>query len=331
MLRKSAVLAAVLLLSSCLQSDTLGFFEVSLDVKRAYEMWIKDTNVRRWNKDVVTVSISGGQKGVDDVFLSEALTDVSATEGLPLLSMVPSDGDISVTVSPRATWPSSDSDKSENTIGKEAGLTLSKWEKNGSLLSASVFVDSSLSPTQRRRTITHELLHALGAGHHDCPGALMYFGIDKNPDWRIPDFDRTLLSLSYDKKMISGVSFRALRDNLIVKDGTRCPSIEFETTHTDSQELWCKVVSDPQPCYSADARVLPGDGPVVLWRQKDVLYSYDPSVYQAFSTDSGRVLCFLPPLSDPSSWVQCERTEKPEISSPTLWTDGTTISQVPPS
>jgi hypothetical protein len=320
-----------LLLLSCTSSKEIDTIEISPDLSESYLSWIKDTGVRRWNKDAVTVSISGSPQKTDLDGIKEALYEFSSIQNLPDLVQVKRDGDINVLFSPRNLWkdPKSSSSKdTSNPDGTEAGLTVSSWNKDGSLLSASVYIDTNLTPSQRRRTITHELLHALGAGHHRCQGALMFSGLDKNPDWRLPLFDKTLLELSYSKTIPSGASRDQVSRAIVITPGLACPSMSYESVLSEQGELWCANKPKVRDCQLASAVSPPGAGLTHAWIKNETLYSYNPEIYEAFETKDGRLLCFTQSTDNP--WVQCELTKEAEITNPTLWSDGSKVSLTAP-
>ena len=319
-----------LLLLSCTSSKDINTIEISPDLAEAYLSWIKDTGVRRWNKDTVTVSVSGAPQKTDLEGIKEALYEFSSIKNLPTLVQTENESDISIIFSPRHLWKDPKSSSSKDTSdpdGTEAGLTVSRWNKDGSLLSASVYIDTDLTPSQRRRTISHELLHALGAGHHECQGALMFSGLDKNPDWRLPLFDKTLIELSYSETIPSGASRDQVSSAFLLTPGLTCPSLFYESVLSEKEELWCIDKQKVRECQVANAVSPPGTGPAYAWIKNGSLYSYNPEKYEAFETKDGRLLCFV--QSKNSSWVQCELTDNTEIENPTLWSDGSTVSRTP--
>lgn len=326
----TSCLALLALVVFQLKDTPIGPVKASPDITRAYLMWIKESNVRRWDKDVVNVMYFGDPTETDLVSLRESIAEIEQVPGVPDIQISTTDTDITVTFSPRERWPQSTAKPDHETNVKEAGLTVSKWGTDGRMRSAKVYIDANLSPTQRRRTIAHELLHALGAGHHDCRGGLMYAGVDRNPDWRIPDFDRTLLSLSYSKSLPPGTSADEFSEHVVSEPGIECPELLLESVSSPLGELWCSISSRSRGCVTADASATPSVSSPTVWLRDGDLYRYDPEKYTAFDTPDGRILCILPPRDSQSEWMPCERTDSSYVSNPSLWTDGTLVSQVNP-
>lgn len=316
---------------------TLRDVKVSPDVADAYSLWIENTNVRRWSKEHITLAYSGNFTDTDAQSIKQTIAEISQIPGTPQIHVIrhepgieKSRHDIIINFSARGQWPSSDTRTHSYRDAKEAGLTVSRWNKNGHMTSAQIYIDTKLSPTQRRRTIAHEILHSLGAGHHNCKGALMYSGVDRNPDWRIPDFDKSLLALSYSDSIPPGATVEDFKSHVVTEPGLECPPLLLESVTSSQGELWCSVAPDVRQCATAGLKDPPSLSAATLWMKDGELYRYDPNIYTSFETPDGRILCYLPSKNSNTPWMACEKTDDNFIKSPSVWTDGTLITDQDP-
>ena len=322
MRRAIALVALSLLLVSCTEkpSPNLG---TSTDVKKAFVETLSDRGLRRWEKTEVTYTWAKGATAQDRLVLAELVSWLNTIESMPDVREATPDVEADVVLRSinRSEWGSYD--KTPGSYDGASGVTIAEWDGRGRMTRAEVLVDATNAQSQRNRTIVHEFMHALGVGHHSCPSGLVYGAGDFDPEWRTTEFDRQILVLTYYQGFRTGqtASDLAMRIEETSKE-PKCGSPAFETVEAEENLLWCLRGEGVRPCQTANDQVPPNvAGTPSAWVKEDVVYSYDPSLYIAFQTDEGRVLCKKPN----NGRGDCQVTEGSFVATPTLWTDGETL------
>lgn len=141
----------------------------------AFNTMMSDSNGLRyvWRGVKVTVNGVGLNGGRNLEILKEAIESINALKypNVPYLEVTDGPSDVILHSLEQTEWSSI----LGSFAGKSGidGLTRTLWEDDGSLVKATIVVDSSSSQWQRNRTIVHELLHSLGLGHHRCPSGIL--------------------------------------------------------------------------------------------------------------------------------------------------------------
>jgi hypothetical protein len=169
------------------------------------------------------------------------------------------------------------------------------------------------SQLQRNRTITHELLHALGLGHHRCPTASLSEGIDSAPEWRYNGFDVVLLELWYaaDPGAVSATEVLP------------CPDREWEAVNFENQILWCGT---DDRCYPVDERTGVTTDGEVFYRQGDLLARYDPARFVEVRFEEDLLLC----QRVTTGFAGCVPSPAVEVVDPVFWYDGEKVFDADP-
>lgn len=330
-LRVALSAAAVFALASCREAPRTELL-VGRDVRTAVLESVSSSGVHRWEKKSVTVSWVGEESSTDRAVLENTAEWVTSATGV-LVEVITSeksgsDADITVHNIPKSEW--SQVLHSESTHEDADGVAQARWGNNGALQSVVVVLNSQAPQSSRNRTIAHEMLHAMGMGHHSCQGGLAYGGADLNPVWEPTAFDVQVLQTTYSQNLRTGESAESAGEWL-VEDGNAngCPEMLYETIRSadDGVDVWCRVGEEPLECSEADVSRGPGeDLEVVRWFKEGVLYEYDPLRYVAFSLDGERVLCEIP---GGVSRSRCQKTSGREVTSPDLYTDGKELFEEP--
>jgi hypothetical protein len=264
----------------------------------------------RWNLPELTVSVSGDASAADMQVLAQAIADLREVDGVPVLRLQREDPEIAIHFVPQTQW--ADILSSEDLEPGRAGWTEYRRDRRAQLIDAVVVVDSLSTQTQRNSTIVHELLHALGPGHHQCPTGALYDGNDYDPLWEINSYDRELLAAWYsnDPARIADIP---------------CPEATWTLTENDGQMLWCELTEGPyQPCWrTGDNGGAETGVPAQRWLRAGVIYDHDPLRYTRYNLDGRRVLCLLVEPGETASG--CAYTEEAEFTEAELWHDGNTI------
>ena len=253
----------------------------------AFNTMMSDSNGLRyvWRGVKVTVNGVGLNGGRNLEILKEAIESINALKypNVPYLEVTDGPSDVILHSLEQTEWSSI----LGSFAGKSGidGLTRTLWEDDGSLVKATIVVDSSSSQWQRNRTIVHELLHSLGLGHHRCPSGILEESATYSPTWKLNSFDAILLRMQY----------ASAKDLAVLSNNPEpCASVAWETINDSDKDrtLWCAVVGDPRGCVQASAANVPSnEASSVAWIVKGALLYYDPELYTAYSYESGKILC----------------------------------------
>jgi hypothetical protein len=306
----------------------------SVDVKSAFLETIAENGVRRWGAAQVRIMWSGPQSSADRSTLERAIAWLQTIEGVPELelverTMVGAAAEVVIHRADRSEWSALLG--AVESRDSADGVTVTEWGADGALRSATIVLDDASPQYQRNRTIVHELIHAMGMGHHSCAGGLVYGGGDYSPVWEPSTFDTALVELLYNTALESGELYQAVSPRLVNGEGgPACPAVEWQSVTVKGAEdgsLWCQVGPDPRLCQEARDSTGPDRGAeVVAWLQQGTAYDHDPRLFITFSLDGARVLCEKP---DGSGRTPCEKTDNNTLTAPTMWTDGVELYQTP--
>lgn len=291
---------------------------------------IDESGVRRWTTEEVTYAWFGEPTERDQEILWDTARWLESTGVTPSLRELPpgSDADIDIHVL--------DSDAFDAAIAATtpdpahvAGVTNAVWGADGAMLSAEITLDVSADQASRNRTIVHEMLHAMGIGHHDCPGGLVFGQTDYDPTWTPGPFDAGLVQLTYDPRIATGQSAKEVArqiDTSSVSDNPPCPTPEFETVAaSDGRLLWCPTDSEPGEIVTCQAPDPDGDGPsgdadTIGWIKDGTLFDYNPETHMGFMFSGHRLICEHP---TPTTRGRCVPRDSDEVEGRRVWwTDG---------
>lgn len=338
--RRSALIAAlVTLLSGCAQlgaqepaPTTTTPIVVEKAVADAFVETITDAGLRRWANPEVAVSWFGTPTAADRRVLDETISWLSAQPGAPRLYVVADNtySPITIHAVTTAEWPALLGNVGENGSTFDqvdaAGITTAEWSERGTMSSAVIVLDRTAAQVQRNRTIAHELMHAIGIGHHSCPAGLVFGGDDYDPSWKPNQFDSQIVQLTYDERLTPGTA-GAVVNAALQRSSTNtaaCPEVKWETVRSaDGTLLWCENQQPVSSCQTATDNDQGGPLPtaaVVAWVKDGQLYDYDPRTHLTFSFEGKRVLCEIPTDSKRSP---CQVTETgSKVEQTDWWTDG---------
>jgi hypothetical protein len=302
---------------------------VSSDVKSAFLEAVNENGVRRWEAEEVRVSWEGPQSPEDRRTLEDTIAWFKTINGVPGLVIVSGEAEIVVHRAGRERW----SDFIEDTTKHDSadGVTVTEWGASGALKRATIVLDDASPQHQRNRTIVHELIHALGLGHHSCAGGLVYGGGDYSPVWEPGAFDTALVQTLYATELQTGDAPEQVETALNgTATGPACPAVMWQSvTVRDAVEesLWCEVGPDPRTCQRAESSTGPSrDAKVVAWLQQGTVYDHNPTLFTTFRLEGERVLCEKP---SGSLRTPCELTDGDTVTVPTMWTDGVELYSTP--
>lgn len=289
----------------------------------------------RWPEGPVTIGWTGRVTPRDEEIVREAVRRLSALTDLDLLATgagsVTPDTDVRVVFAPPQDWPVvPDGDPAD-----VLGVTEARWTGDGELTAAVVAVDSTIEQALRNQTIVHELVHAVGVGHVECPTSIIHGGDDGTPSWAIGPLDEALLETWYDPDLRTGATASALDSSIEgVPGGPTCEPATIELVRvpagdgTGSDVLWCESVEGARPCVVVDGSGEPPSAPFadpVRWVLDRTVYDYDPTRYTAVEVDGRRALCELDGDRAP-----CQFTGGPgPLTDVDFWTDGTYFYDAP--
>lgn len=295
----------------------------------AFFQTVGDTGVRRWRKPTVTVSWVGEQSAADAAVLDSSARWLSSLSGLPRFLVVQggNESDITFHRLMQSQWAGVVGE--DHADGSTDGVTVATWTSAGDMRHADVVVDTESSQFQRNRTIVHEFIHAVGSGHHECPGGLVYGGRDYDPRWTPVAFDSVLLELLYNKAVPDAATASdAARIAETLGFSAPCPKVEYKTVSSDTGVFWCQTSGDVRLCQATSDSVGPHDGATTLrWLRDGVVYDYDPLVYTVFRYEKARLLCEIPKSDGPLA--PCQKTAGSVVVVAELWTDGTSVFDHP--
>jgi hypothetical protein len=301
---------------------------VGEEAGRAFLATIAEAGLRRWEQAEVRFAWHGSPTAVDRRVLADALGSLGALPGLPRLVVVADGGpaEVAVHALPVDQWDATLGDSYGHHDVTDAGGLAGTHSVDGRLVDAAVVVDADAHQTQRSRTIVHEVFHALGVGHHDCPSGIVYGGSDATPGWHPTELDLTVLALTYDRRLPAGISAGGAAGRLDLRpgEGPTCPPARYRTVAGPEGVLWCAEGPEAvQPCQRAEDNPHGGPhpgAPAVAWLEGEALSDHDPRTHLAFSFEGSRVLCERPTGAARSP---CQRTETgTTVGAADYWTDG---------
>lgn len=269
----------------------------------------EDGRIVRWRRPTLTVSVSGTATVVDLATLDTTIAAFSALAGLPELVRVDRQGgDIDLNFLEKDRWADvMEGIDADDTVDGQARYV----HDDGVISEASIVVDSASNQYQRNRTIVHEMLHALGLGHHSCRGGLLYGGAEYDPRWDLRQYDTVLLEAWY----------REHGDEPDVGIDLPCPEVAWDSVLFEGQVLWCRTGG--RDCYPVDARTGALTEATPLWLGADGSISdYDPDLFVKFRTEDGDVLCRRAAVD---GYQTCELGALQTIVDADRWFDGATI------
>lgn len=288
------------------------------------------SGVNRWPVDQVTVSVDGAPTERDLQVLDAALAEQGRLAGLTL-RRVAADGMIQVRFAPRDQWRNEpDPDTELDPDVELAGLTRLGWDRDGTVTSATVDIDSDIVQSQRNHTIGHELLHALGLDHVACASSVLNGTGDGAPTWALSELDSALLTAWYTPALPSGTLAAEVHEHLATTAaGPVCEPQRVDARLGATGAVWCeRVLLGPRPCVLVDGAGDPPAPPFAAtrWLVDDVLYDHDPSRYEVVSVEGRRALCEL----GGSGRRPCQYTDGPgPLTGTDLWTDGEFVYDSP--
>ena len=305
-------------------------------VTKAFLETISATGIRRWETSPVTIAWAGTPTLADRRVLDEMVAWVNTIPEAPHL-VVTSDGTtdalINIHAVARSKWPS--------LLGKQGGqfdtvdavgVTTAEWSERGVMQHATVVIDAYTEQVQRNRTISHEVMHALGIGHHTCAGGIVYGAADYDPTWKPGVFDGSIIALNYDTRLATGAS-ESVAQGAIQIGGTEigCPAVNFSSVRsTTNTWLWCQATGEVRACQESGDT--PNGGPLegatpIAWVKNGTIFDYDPRLYVTFAYDNQRVLCEIPPEG---KRAPCQVTQTGNsVLQADWWTDGHFLHKTP--
>lgn len=339
-LARSAALALMtltLITSGC--AHTSGIPTAPLQAPRSVvdgvEQAARGRGVVRWSRQVVSVSVSGPLSDVDSALIDASLVQMTPLTGVAF-ERVASGGDIDMEFAPRSEWLTSDNSESDLDPSEDSsahvepetvlGLTRSQW-RDGSLVSSKVWIATDEEQPGRSQAIAHELYHAMGLGHLECPSSLVHGGAQGSRSWEPIELDRQVLSTWYDPGLRAGTSPEELPGAFEATPGGPPCETNYPVSYRSGGEvLWCDIQKFPAPCVAVDgqgALPWPVQNPT-HWVADEMVYDYDPSIYQAFTFEGRRLLCVLGEDSRrPCTYTTGSFVDGP----PDAWTDGQFVYQ----
>jgi hypothetical protein len=290
----------------------------------------------RWPTGLVTVGWTGRVTPRDEEILRDAIGRLSALTGLDLRATgagsIGPDTDIEVVFAPPGEWPVAPDGDPAHVLG----VTEARWTGEGELVGAVVAVDSTIEQSLRNQTIVHELVHAVGVGHVECPTSIIHGGSDGAPTWLIGPLDEALLQTWYDPRLRTGEPASALSSAIEgVPGGPTCEPVSFELVRFPAEEgggavvLWCETGPGARPCVAVDGLGDPPAAPLtdpLRWVLDRTIYDHDPTRYTAVQVEGRRALCDL----EGGDRRPCQFTDGPgPLTGVDFWTDGTFLYDTP--
>ena len=127
-------------------------------------------------------------------------------------------------------------------------------------------------------------------------------------------------------KLTAGPSWWRTEGGVTRQDPSRYVQLNF-----NGLALTCDLPAPLAPygrCSRSDAAP-PTPVNVSHWYDGKVIFTYDPSLYKAYSVENRRLLCTLPTPSVP--YAPCQFTEGSQVSSADLYTDGQSLFKTKPA
>lgn len=258
----------------------------------------------------------------EDVTALESLNDSLRTlAGVPTFITATSAADVDLYFLPKSRWAEISMATSE--MGSVNGYTKTT-HRDGKLMAAVVVIDSTLDQPSRNKTLVHELLHALGLGHHNCAGGMMFGGSPYDPSWFLSPYDLTMLEAWYNENHVR--TLKALP----------CPAIKWDVvgaaTGTGNMVLWCQKPqldprpTDPQICFE----VSPVAGPIQILEKawfrdaSGAVSQHDPVLFTRVQLGQQGYLCEKPTTS--KRYAPCEKNATRIVARNDAWFDGNSLT-----
>jgi len=283
----------------------------------------------RWETDSVSVEFATTPNQFDEAAFGHLVSELATLEGVPRLVRAASGGSVVVHFLPKSRW----AELGISAPDSETSNGYAKSSRQGDrLLDVVVVVDDSLDQTLRNRTLVHELIHALGLGHHDCAGGMMFGGAKYDPSWFLNEYDLTLLEAWYSKD-----PERTLRP-------LPCPAVSWDVIRSSSVSgnagvLWCLrdtgdtaggIEGTVQECYQVSPLTGPEREEGSLWyRSPDGgVSAHDPTRFIKVNSEGVYYLCHRPTAS--LRYATCEKDGLRTVSRVDAWFDGSKLTMYDP-
>lgn len=275
----------------------------------------------RWGVSQVSVAFTTAPTPEDKAALASLNDSLRALPGVPVFTSVASAADVTVYFLPKSRWAEIDMDTVE--MATINGYTRTSYQ-DGRLLEAVIVVDSTLDQTLRNKTLVHELVHALGLGHHSCAGGMMFGGSSYDPSWFFNAYDLTMIEAWYSD------------DPSRVLDPLPCPAIQWDvvraSTETGNKVLWCQkgapdaATLPVQFCFEVSPVSGPLQTPEQTWfRAADGgVSAHDPERLMRVQFEQQRYLCEKPTAS--KRYAPCEKDARRVVSRTDAWFDGNKLT-----
>lgn len=279
----------------------------------------------RWKISQVSVAFATAPTAEDKAAFASLNDSLRTLAGVPAFSAVSSGADVTVYFLPKSRWAEIDMATSE--MATINGYTRTSYQ-DGRLLEAVIVVDSALDQTLRNKTLVHELVHALGLGHHSCAGGMMFGGSTYDPSWFFNAYDLTMLEAWYSDD-----------PNRVLKP-LPCPAIQWDvvraSTETGNMVLWCQKATPDAPaapvqsCFEVSPISGPLQTPEQAWfRAADGgVSAHDPERFMRVQLEQQRYLCEKPTSS--KRYAPCERDGRRTVSRTDAWFDGNKLTVYDP-
>lgn len=297
--------------------------EVSAAVATAVDDAIGSDGLVRWPTGAaLEVATQGSPTARDLEVLSGSLAAVGGATGLGLRPTAAADADITILFAPRPDWPVELRDVTDHVLG----VTRTEWDADGQLHHSTVAVDSSIGQAARNQTILHELVHAVGLGHVQCPTSVVSGGNDGSPRWTLSPLDDRVLTTWYAAELDTGEPPAQVSAALtVVPGGPDCEPQALEAAETPDGTIWCEVrPSGSEPCVLVDGQGPEPSAPLAdptRWAVGGVVYDHDPDLYETFTFEGRRLLCERGGGRRP-----CQFTDGPgPLTAVDAWTDGQVV------
>jgi len=275
----------------------------------------------RWSASQVSVAFATTPTSQDEAAFASLNESLRTLAGVPVFAVVPSSADVTVYFLPKPRWAEIGMDTAE--MATINGYTRTSYQ-DGRLLEAVIVVDSTLDPTLRNKTLVHELIHALGLGHHSCGGGMMFGGSTYDPSWFVNAYDSTMIEAWYSE------------DPTRVLDPLPCPAIQWDVVRASNEPgnmvLWCQKTAPDVPapsvqfCFEVSAISGPLQSPEQTWfRTADGgVSAHDPEQFMRVQFEQRRYLCEKPTAA--KRYAPCERDALRVVSRTDAWFDGNKLT-----
>jgi hypothetical protein len=279
----------------------------------------------RWESSLVSSAFVSSPTPEDMATFASLNDSLHTLSGVPTFTAVSSSAAVSIYFLPKSRWAEIDMGTAE--MSTISGYTRTLYQ-DGRLLGAVIVVDSALDQPQRNKTLVHELVHALGLGHHSCAGGMMFSGSTYDPSWFFNEYDLTMLEAWYSD------------DPARILKPLPCPAVKWDvvrsSTETGNMTLWCRkdapdVSASPvQVCFEVSPISGPLQTPEQTWfRTADGgVSAHDPERFMRVQLKQQQYLCEKPTAS--KLYAPCEKDGRRIVSRPDAWFDGSNLTVYDP-